>query len=173
MLRTLKVLAGAALLTFLWATGVLAAPNEEDEVQNFVSGFATAWNSHDMDALGKLFAPDADFVNVAGIWLRGRQEILLNHAWAHGTIPIDTPGFEGDAARAHYGIFKNTTLRFLEINVRFLSKDVALARVASELLGDSRTPGPRRSLILFVLTRQNGGWLIAAAQNTEISRTVK
>ena len=174
MSRPLNVLASVALLTCWSASCVLAAPNDEEgDVQNFVSRFATAWNQHDMNALGKLFATDADFVNVTGIWLRGRQEIQLNHAWAHGTIPIDTPGFEEDAARTHYGIFKNSTLRFLKIDVRFLSKDVALAHVDSELLGDSRTASPRRSLILFVLTQQNGEWLIAAAQNTEINRAVK
>ena len=31
----------------------------------------------------------------------------------------------------------------------------------------------RRGVFMFVLTRQNAGWLIAAAQNTEINRTVK
>jgi hypothetical protein len=152
----------------------VSIPNDgENDVQNFVARFVTAWNNHDMDALGKLFAIDADFVNVVGIRFKGRQEIQMNHAWAHGTIPIDTPGFQGDAARARYGIFKNSTLRLLKIDVRFLSKDVALAYLDSELLGDSRTPNPRRSLILFVLTRQNSEWLIVAAQNTEISRVVK
>jgi hypothetical protein len=41
------------------------------------------------------------------------------------------------------------------------------------LRGDSRTQNPRRGVFTFVLTRQNDGWLIAAAQNTEINRTVK
>jgi hypothetical protein len=41
------------------------------------------------------------------------------------------------------------------------------------LLGDGRTPNPRYGLITFVLTRQDGSWLISAAQNTEINRTVK
>jgi len=57
--------------------------------------------------------------------------------------------------------------------VRFLRKDVAVALVNSELVGDARTPNPRHTVLMFVVTRQNGGWLIAAAQNTEINRTVK
>jgi hypothetical protein len=60
-----------------------------------------------------------------------------------------------------------------QIDVRFLGKDVAVVHASSELLGDARTPDPRRTLMTFVLTRENGGWLIAAAQNTEINRTVK
>lgn len=147
------------------------ATNDAEQVRNVVAGFSKAWNKHDMDAFGKLFAVDADFVNVGGVWMKGRQDIHLHHAYSHGTIPADTkvPG----ASRVHYGIFKASTMRFTEINVRFLRSDVAVAHVNWELFGDSRTPKPRRGILTFVLTRQNGQWLIAAAQNTEIARTVK
>jgi uncharacterized protein (TIGR02246 family) len=166
-----SMVAVAALATFLSATSVLAAGNEEENVRTFVSGFVTAWNQHDMEALGKLFAEDADFVNVAGVRWKGRESIQRNHAWAHGTIPHDTPGFE--KAGPVYAIFKTSTLRFTQIDVRFLRKDVALALVNTELDGDARTPHPRQSVLTRVLTREKGGWLIAAAQNTEINRTVK
>jgi Domain of unknown function (DUF4440) len=158
-------------LTSLSATSVLAAPNDEQDVRKFVSGFVTAWNQHDMEAFGNLFATDADFVNVAGARWKGRESIQIHHAWPHGAIPRDTPGF--DRSDPHYGIFRTSTLRFTEIDVRLLRKDVAVALVNSELVGDARTPNPRHSIVTFVLTRQNGAWLIAAAQNTEINRTAK
>jgi ketosteroid isomerase-like protein len=171
MNRPLSVLAVAVLVTSLLATNVLAAANDEEDVRKFVSGFVTAWNQHDMEAFGKLFATDADFVNVAGARWKGRESIQINHAWSHGTIPRDTPGFE--KSDSHCGIFKTSTLRFTQIDVRFLRKDVAVALVNSELVGDARTPNPRHTVLTIVLIRQNGGWLIAAAQNTEINRTVK
>jgi hypothetical protein len=62
-------------------------------------------------------------------------------------------------------------MRFTQIDVRFLHKDVAVAHVSWELLGDVRTPNPRHGLFTFVLTRQGGSWLISAAQNTEINPT--
>jgi len=171
MSQPLNLLAFVALLTSLSATSVLAAPHEEEDVRKFVSGFATAWNQHDMEAFGKLFATDADFVNVAGARWTGRESIQMHHAWAHGAIPRDTPGF--DKSDPHYGIFNTSTLRFTQIDVRFLRNDVAVALANLELVGDARTPNPRHSVVTFVLLRQNGGWLIAAAQNTEINRTVK
>lgn len=42
-----------------------------------------------------------------------------------------------------------------------------------ELLGDTRTSNPRHSTATFVFTQQDGKWLVAAAQNTEINPTVK
>jgi ketosteroid isomerase-like protein len=158
-------------MSFFLATPILVAANNADEVRNAVMGFATDWNHHDMEAFGELFALDADFVNVAGSLWKGRESIQMNHAWAHGAIPRNTPGFP--KADPHYGIFAHSRMKFVHIDVRFLRKDVAIARVNWELFGDARTANPRRGLLLFVLTRQDGGWLIAAAQNTEINRTVK
>ncbi len=52
-------------LTTLFVASTVAAPNDAQDVRNVIAAFAMAWNSHDMDAFGRLFAPDADFVNVA------------------------------------------------------------------------------------------------------------
>jgi ketosteroid isomerase-like protein len=169
--KSLCIFLSVLLAALLLVARVPAASNDEDEVRKTVGGFSQSWNAHDMDAFGKLFAPDADFVNVAGDWWKGREDIQAQHAYSHGTIPADTKGFEG--LRVYYGIFKSSTLRFAKIDVRFLRKDVAVAHASWELRGDARTPNPRHGLFTFVLTRQQSGWFIAAAQNTEIDRVVK
>jgi hypothetical protein len=61
MRKLSTVLAAVAVLTTLLANCVLAAPNDAKEVNAVVTGFATTWNHHDLDAFGRLFAPDADF----------------------------------------------------------------------------------------------------------------
>jgi uncharacterized protein (TIGR02246 family) len=150
-------------------TGIVhAASSDEETVKAVVNGFPEAWNRHDMDALGALFAPDADFVNVTGTYWKGRESIQLNHAFTHGAIPTDSAGVT--APRAIYGIFKTSILHFKKIDVRFIRKDVAVAHVQTELLGDTRTKSPRRTLVVMILTQQGGHWLIAVAQNTEINR---
>lgn len=168
MRKRLRQIAVVALLTS-FSTCVLAATNNTDEVRKVVEGFSSAWNHHDMDAFGKLFAQDADFVNVGGAFWKGRQDIQTRHAWSHGAIPKTTPGYNA----AYYGIFKHSTMEFKRIDVRFLRQDIALARVAWQLSGDARTTAPRHGMLLFVLTHGADGWQIAAAQNTEINRTVK
>ena len=168
MNRLVSFRVSLALMAFPFVACLHAEPNDEGDVRQVVSGFAETWNHHDMEAFGRLFAPDADFVNVAGDWWKGREAIQMHHAFSHGTIPADTK------VGVQYGIFKTSTMRFTQIDVRFLQKDVAVAHVSWELLGDARTPNnPRNGLFTFVLTRQGGSWLISAAQNTEINRTVK
>ena len=175
MTTTSSLLAAVAVVTSMWVPCVLVAQNaastdDVEDVRNVIAAFASTWNHHDMDAFGKLFAPDADFVNVAGVRWVGQREIQLRHAYAHGTIPENS--VPGDNP-AYYGIFKQSTLTFTHIDVRFLRKDVALAHADCELVGDARTQNVRRCVLTFVLTHQSEGWLIAAAQNTEINRTVK
>lgn len=163
--------ATAVVLASVLANYVSAAQSDSQDVRTVIVGFATTWNRHDMDAFGKLFAPDAEFVNVAGNLWTGRQSIQAQHAYIHGTIPADSPGFSADDRR-YYGIFKSTTLKLERIDVRLLRNGTAIAHVNWELQGDERTHDPRRGVFLFVLTRQGAGWQIAAAQNTEIHRTV-
>lgn len=170
--RLSLALAAVALSCCLLAERVPAAPNDAEDVRNVAAGFATTWNRHDLQAFGKLFAPDANFVNVTGLLWTGRQSIQEHIAYSHGVIPADSPGFS-DGDRRFYGIFRNSTLRFDQIDVRLLRKDVAIAHVSWELLGDARTQNARRGVYMFVFTRQNVGWLIATAQDTEINRTVK
>jgi len=150
-------------------TGIVhAASSDEEAVRKVVNGFAEAWNRHDMNAFGALFSPDADFVAVRGTHWKGRESIQLNHAFTHGAIPADSVGVT--LPKEAYGIFKTSNLTFKQVDVRFLREDVAVAHVQTELLGDAHTKAPRHTLLVMILTKENGRWLIAVAQNTEINR---
>lgn len=48
------------------------------EVTHVVNAFADAWNRHDMEAFAQLFAADAEFVNVVGLWWKGRALLRGN-----------------------------------------------------------------------------------------------
>jgi len=170
--RFSAVLAAMAVLNCLFAPRVPAAPIATEAVRKVVVGFATTWNRHDLEAFGKLFAPDANFVNVIGLLWTGRQSIQEHIAYSHGVIPADSPGFSA-ADRRYYGIFKNSTMNFDQVDVRLLRPDVAEAHVSWELSGDLRVENARRGVFVFVLTRRAAGWLIATVQDTEINRTVK
>ena len=70
-------------------------------------------------------------------------------------------------------MFKNSTMNFDSIVIRFVRPDVAIAHVVWRLTGDARTPDPRTGMFTFVVLRNDGKWQITAAQNTEINRTVR
>ena len=150
---------------------VHAAPSDEEPVRTVVYSFQEAWNRHDMEAFGALFAPDAEFVNVTGVRWRGRKAIQLNHAFLHGVVPMDSPGVS--FPKEMYGIFKTLTISFKQIDVRLLRNDVAVVHCDSEAVGDPRTKNPRHAVPVMILTQEGRHWMIAVVQNTEIKRTVK
>jgi uncharacterized protein (TIGR02246 family) len=112
------------------------------------------WNNHDMKSFAELFAEDADFVNVIGLWWHGRPEIQKEHEALHATR------------------MRNSNLIAAETAVRLLRSDVALVHVRWQLTGDTGLDGvtlpPRQGVLSFVTVRAGGKWLIASAQNTDL-----
>jgi uncharacterized protein (TIGR02246 family) len=56
---------------------------DTSKVTRVVNAFAAAWNRHEMEAFAQLFAADAEFVNVVGLWWKGRTEIRQTHEATH------------------------------------------------------------------------------------------
>ena len=124
------------------------------DVTAVVSAFSDTWNRHDMTAFGNLFAPDAEFVNVVGLWWKGREAIQGAHEFTHSSI------------------FKDSRLTFSATEVRFPVKEIAIARSTWLLEGHvapDGTPLPQRTGILVnVLAWSSGAWRIVDSQNTDI-----
>ena len=140
------------------------ADTSEEAVRNTVNGYAEAWNRHDIDALGALFTPNADFVPVNGSWWKGQRTIRANTALLHGTVPKES--VHEAAPEGAYGMFKTCTYSFDRVDVRFIHQDVAVAHVAWTQRGDPRFKEPRHGILTFVVTREGDQWLLDAAQNT-------
>ncbi len=116
--------------------------------------FASAWNAHDMAALAQLFAEDADFVNVVGIWWRDRRAIEEAHAFAHHTF------------------FRDSHLKIEDATVKYLRPDLVTVHSRWTLSGQDEPDGSvaklRRGVLLFVASHEHHGWCIRTAQNTDI-----
>src|SRR5690242_8783660 len=82
-----------------------------------------AWNEHDADAYAGLFAEDADCVNVMAWWWKGRAEI------------------KGNLTRMYASIFRDSTLTFDKVDVRFLTPEIAIAHAHWTMKGAHMPPG--------------------------------
>lgn len=127
---------------------------EVAEVNLVVNAFAEAWNRHDMNAFAELFAEDAEFVNVVGIWWKGRSQIKGAHEFTHQTM------------------FKDSRLSIQEIDTRFPLPDISISRCRWTLEGHVSPEGqalPLRSGILVnTLQKFSDSWRIIDSQNTDV-----
>ncbi len=120
---------------------------------DFPEAFRAAWMARDGDAIAALFAEDADFVNVVGIWWEDREAIGRAHA---------------DALRS---FFAETRLTVRRVEVRRLGEVAvvhARVRLAGQLAPDGTRAGARATILVFVLERRGDRWIAVAAQNTDI-----
>jgi uncharacterized protein (TIGR02246 family) len=134
----------------------LTAGHPESIAHNFVA----AWNQRDAAAIASLFDEDAEFVNVTGLWWHDRQAIEKAHAYGLKTI------------------FRDSTLKLIRTQVKYLSEDIAVVHAKMRLSGQSLTeevaePGVRSNIFTFVVHRKGENWYCASAQNTDIVQNME
>lgn len=122
--------------------------------EDFPEAFVAAWMARDGAALATLFAADADFVNVVGLWWEDRAAIARAHDYALKSF------------------FANSRLVRGRRKLRMLGEDVAVLHQRFLLTGqidtDGRETGRRSTVMNVVLQRNADGWLAVSAQNTDI-----
>jgi len=96
--------------------------------------------------------PDVRFVNVAGVVLNERDE------------------FEKLQTRTHATQFKDSVRTVTATDIKFLSADIAVAHVKWGMRGDKDADGtprsPRNGVMMQVLMKRDGKWIVVAGQNT-------
>lgn len=116
--------------------------------------FAEAWNRRDAEGIAGLFAEDAEFINVVGLWWHDRQAIWKAHDYGLRTI------------------FNQSTLEIRRTKVRQLSDEIAVVYARMRLSGQSahgdvESPGMRQNIFSFVVQRKPEGWICVSAHNTD------
>lgn len=167
----LRFAAAAALLASLMSCTLLGVPTvaTESELTRAINCFPASWNRLDMDAFGKCFTSDADFVNVTGAWWQGRDAIQKNHAFLLGTIDVTARGVTLPIQT--YGVFRNSSFAFTSTHVRSLRGDLSVVHASWRIANEARAAKPRIGLMTMVLTRDTGVWRFAAVHNTEVDRS--
>ncbi|OHV65015.1 DUF4440 domain-containing protein [Mesorhizobium sp. LCM 4577] len=127
---------------------------EISKPEDVTAAFADAWNRHDMDDFAALFSEDANFVNVVGMWWKNRTEIEAAHRATHATM------------------FRDSRLEGVAASVVELSPGLASVHYRWTLTGasapDGSPAGTREGILLLVVRKEQLGWRIKVAQNTDI-----
>ena len=114
-----------------------------------------AWNQRNATALANLFAEDAEFVNVVGLWWHDRKAIWKAHDYGLRVI------------------FSNSDLTLRKVSTKHITENVAVVHSRMQLKGQSshhgiKNPGDRLNLFSFVMKKMPKGWVCVSAHNTDI-----
>jgi uncharacterized protein (TIGR02246 family) len=128
---------------------------DEEQIRSVITEMTDGFNKHDARAASQMYTADADFVTVRGDRAKGASELERRLATIFAT-------------RA-----KEATLRTLDVTVRFVTPDVAVAHVTNELSGIERPDGqrlpPHTELSIRVFLKAYGVWKVAAFHNTIVA----
>lgn len=155
---------GIILTVFLLTGGIIIAQtdtSDESAINARVDAMIYSWNHHNYDDLKNYTTENTDWVNVVGMWWKGRKESQYAHQVYHNTI------------------FKTAVMEKKSVVIRFITKDVAIAHVFMHSynsdphpapLPDGKNPGPTDALATLVFVNQDGKWLMTAGENVIIDK---
>jgi len=130
--------------------------SDEDAIRELEHHFNAAWDRHDPDGMAEALVDDAQFITVNGAWTTSRA------------------GFRDLMQRLHgaNGPYRSATRRTPEMQVRFLSPDIAILHsrfwIDGEVLHDALSQASRESVGTRVVRKIDGRWRIVATQNTDV-----
>ena len=112
------------------------------------------WNNHNMDSLGTILKEDVDFVNLAGVWLKGKAASVKLLKQVHQTT------------------FKNSIWTTDSMQIRYVKPDLAILHIGWGISGDVDPDGtsrkPRHGIFTWVVIKEKGQWQLLAIDNANI-----
>ena len=143
------LLACTAVVTF--STVSAGQTIDDAAIRDVQTRQADAWNRHDATAYANLFTEDGEVVNVVGWWWKGKAQI------------------ESRLTDAFAFVFRDSRMTITDVQIRYLTPDLAIAHVLWTMSGAKTPPGipePREGIQIEVLKKIDGKWLIYSFQNT-------
>ena len=146
-----------AVMLFFMTMGCKQNQNQgkdKEAIRNVILQMTEGFNKHDAKAATQMYTSNADFVNVRGDKYSGAEEIQQKLAAIFST-------------RA-----KQATLKTLNVTVRFVNPELAIAHVTNELSGLVDSAGLKlpshQELSIRVFIKENDNWRVTAFHNTMI-----
>ncbi|QHW00230.1 SgcJ/EcaC family oxidoreductase [Spirosoma endbachense] len=151
-----------ALLSLLLCVAVAHighAQTDEKAIENQVDKLVSDWNTHSFKNMDTYTTEDVEWVNIVGMWWKGRTEVKSAHQRIFDTI------------------FKGVPFTKKSVKIRSLTPEVAVANLICHVgeffppdgvnHGTNRMP-EADDLLTLVFVKRNGVWLLSAGQNTVI-----
>jgi uncharacterized protein (TIGR02246 family) len=125
------------------------------EIHAALDGMQAAWNHHDMTAFVSYMTDDVEWVNVVGMWWKGKAQVFKAHDRLHKTM------------------FKDRMLHDAQtVELRMIAPGVVIA--TSVIPADGYTTGggqvmpADRNVLTEAFVHRDGKWLVASGHNTTI-----
>jgi len=160
----MRITAPLLILSFLFfaissCLGAQELPgSDESAIRRLVLAVPQTMNHQDWKGFANLFADDADWINVVGMFWHGKENVVKAHA-AYGPT-----------------VFRNGGFSYSGMVIREVTPDVAIVVVTETSAKEQVAPDgvtklpPGQGRLSFVVVKRKGEWKITFGHNTGINR---
>ena len=151
-------------LLFCFFTCILSSANgqknkKEEAVKKQVQAMINSWNRHDFTDMKNYTTADVDWINIVGMWWKGREEVQYAHQAFHNTM------------------FKNVDVDLKSVTVRFINKKTAIVHIIT-YYGEFVSPGGNKmgntnDIATLVYAKKKGTWLLTAGENVTVNEAAQ
>ena len=120
-----------------------------------LKGMDDAWNRHDMTAFVSFAAEDVEWVNIVGMWWKGKEQVYTALDAFHKKMFKDRQVHEPQSTQLRLIAPNCVAVNFIQTIDGFTSPS-------------GRVQAAGRSVLTEVFVKRNGKWLLVQAQNTTI-----
>jgi uncharacterized protein (TIGR02246 family) len=162
-MKTLSTVVLLAISLFSASTALAQDAAAEAAIRAIVAEQVVAWNAGDGAAYARHLAPDASFTNLFGMVMYGAPAFIDRHSTILATF------------------YKGTTKHHAIRRVRFVTPDVAIVDIDTEVRGAKNMPpgivvppnGVVKTQLMEVFVRRGGQWWIEAYHNVDVKPDTK
>lgn len=139
------------------SAGQTLPPSDEASIRTLIMQVPQAMNRQDWKAFADLFADDADWINVVGMFWRGKSNVVKAHS-AYGPT-----------------VFRNGGFSYSDLVIREVTPDVAIVVVTEHSANEAVAPDgvaklpPGQGRLSFVVVKRNRAWKITLGHNTVVN----
>lgn len=145
---------------FLLMCGIIFSQDsikDKTAINKQIDAMLYSWNNHNYDDMKNYTTEDTDWVNVVGMWWKGRKESQYAHQTYHNTF------------------LKESVAEKKSMVIRFITNDVAIVHFVCHFSGGGPLPDgtdirPSDDLSTLVFVKENGKWLMTAGENVHIDK---
>ena len=127
---------------------------DSENIQALLEAMSKAWNKHDAKDYSRSFLEEADFTDLTGRNVYGRDSIEKDHEKSFATV------------------FKNSSLKITGKKIRYITNDIIAVDAWWEITGakspDGKDIPPGKGLANLLMTRNGEQWLILIMHNMNL-----
>ena len=157
-----RVVAGAVIVAVscCWMHAQSLNASDETAIKSLILAVPEAMNHKDWKAYGDLFADDADWINVVGMFWHGKENLVNAHAAYASTV------------------FRNGGFTYSDMSIREVAPNVAVVVVTEHAVeqlapdGVTKLP-PGEGRLSFVVVKRKEKWKITLGHNTGVLKAAE